>query len=56
MGWTSNPSATNVRGMMAIIGMFNLWHIIELYWHFGMGGCVHPTECMGAAWEKWQPC
>jgi hypothetical protein len=56
MGWISNPSTTNAWRMMALVGMFNLWHVVEHHWHFGMGARVHPTKCIGATWERWQLC
>jgi hypothetical protein len=56
MGWTSNLSTTNVKGLAAFVGMFNFWNVVGHHWHFGMGVEVHPTKCMGMTWERWQPC
>jgi hypothetical protein len=52
MGGVSNQSTTNARGMVDLVGMFNLQHVVGHHWHFDMGGGVHPTKCMGVTLKR----
>jgi hypothetical protein len=42
------PSVTNAKGTMALVGMFNLRHVVGHHWHFGMGVGFIPQN--GWAW------
>jgi hypothetical protein len=44
--WISNRSTTNARGTTALVGMFNLRHVVGHHWHYGMGVGFIPQSAL----------